>query len=266
MRSAIYEGVVRHRRTTPVDHEFSYRLYLPLIDLSEAAAVMSRHPWWSIERRRPVRFRRDDYLGPVDVPLDTAVRDAVEGQLGWRPNGDIAVLAHPRTWGWLFNPIALYFCYDVTGERIEALAVEVTNTPWHERHVYVMGAPGTHRLVKAMHVSPFMGMDAFYEFDYAMPGDDLVVSIDVYEGGALVLATSLRLSRHEMDRRTMGRVLWNYPLVTWRVTLGIYRQALALWRRGVPFLAHPPKNRDLEGARGRGASNRDDEAKEVHDA
>lgn len=256
MRSAIYEGVVHHRRHSPVSHEFTYRLSLPLFDLAEISEVCALHPWWAREGHRPVRFVRRDYLGPVDVPLDVAVRDVVEEQMGWRPRGHIAMLAHPRTWGWLFNPISLYYCFDATGERVEALVAEVSNTPWHERHVYVMAEPGRHRIVKAMHVSPFMGMDSYYEFDFGAPGDELRVSVDVFEGGALVLETSLDLSRRQISRRALGHVLWNYPLMTWRVTFGIYRQALSLWRRGVPFVAHPGRASRAGDVERHGESNR----------
>ena len=241
MRSAIYEGAVRHRRLGPVEHAFEYRVAMPLLDLAEWDAVANRHPLWGHERRRPVTLRRRDYLGAPNVSLDQAVRDLVERETGRRPDGPIAVLTHPRTWGWQFNPISLYFCYDARAERVGALVADVTSTPWHERQAYVVGPAGTHRVDKRMHVSPFVSMDVVYEITYRDPGERLTVSIDVVEHGTTVLETSLELTRHAIDRRQLGRVLWAYPVMTWRVSLGIYRQALRLWRRRVPVVPHPKR-------------------------
>ncbi len=241
MRSAIYEGRVRHRRRSPIEHAFEYRVAMPLLDLAEIEEVTAQHPWWGHERHRPINVRRRDYLGPGDVPLDTAVRDLVQRETGQRPLGPIALLTHPRTWGWQFNPISLYFCFDAAGERVEALVADVTSTPWHEHRAYVVGPAGTHRVAKEMHVSPFVSMDVVYEITYRDPGSHLVVAIDVVEHGATVLETSMTLTRRPIDRHQLGRVLWSYPAMTWRVSLGIYRQALALWRRRVPFVAHPER-------------------------
>lgn len=243
MRSALYEGVVRHRRLAPVRQEFTYRIVLPLIDLDELDAVCALHPWWARERMRPVTYRRRDFFGPAELALEEAVREKVAREFGQRPAGPIAMLAHPRIWGWQFNPISLYYCYDESGARVESLLAQVTNTPWHESHAYVLGAPGTHRVDKALHVSPFMGMNAHYDFSYDAPTSDLHLAVNAIEQGELVLETSLDLTRREITRGDLGRVLWDYPLMTARVSLGIYHQAARLRRSGVPFVAHPARGR-----------------------
>lgn len=251
MRSAIYEGVVVHSRYEPVRHRFAYRMALPLLGLDEIDDVCALHPLWSVERRNVVSFRRGDFLGgDTGRPLGEPVRDAVQNQLGWRPTGPIALLAHVRTWGWLFNPIALYYCFDATGTTVEALVAEVTNTPWHQHHAYVVGAPGRHRFGKELHVSPFFGMDHEYLLRYDAPGERLVVSFGNDRDGRRVFDASLRLERREMSRRELTRVIAAYPLMTMRVSGGIYRQALALKQAGVPFVQHPDRNRRA-GAGGR---------------
>ena len=222
-------------------HEFTYRIVLPLIDLSELDAVCALHPWWAREHVRPVTYRRRDFFGPANVDLDEAVREKVERVSGVRPAGPISMLAHPRIWGWQFNPISLYYCYDESGANVASLLAQVSNTPWHESHAYVVGAPGTHQVDKEMHVSPFMTMDAHYDFTYSAPAADLHLAVNVIEHGELTLETSLDLARREITRRELGRVLWDYPLMTARVSLGIYRQAAKLWRAGVPFVAHPDR-------------------------
>lgn len=239
MKSAIYEGTVVHRRRTPLDHRFSYRIALPLVDLDEIDRLVGLHPLWSVERRNVVSFWRHDYLPGRPGALGDAVRDLAEERLGRRPQGSVAMLAHPRTWGWLFNPIALYYCFDEEGLRVEALVAEVTNTPWHERHLYVVGEPGRHRFPKELHVSPFFDMDMDYELAYTEPGDRLGLSIRTMRGNETLFEAGLRLERGGADRQALGRLIWAYPFGTLRVSGAIYRQALALWWAGAPIVPHP---------------------------
>jgi DUF1365 family protein len=239
MRSALYEGTLVHHRRTPVDHRFTYRIALPLIDLDELEPLFALHPLWSVGRHNVISFWRRDYLPGTSGALGDAVHDLVEERVGHRPSGPVAVLAHPRTWGWLFNPITLYYCFDVTAVRVEALVAEVTNTPWHERHVYVVGAPGRHRFPKELHVSPFFGMDMDYELTYGEPGDRLSLSMRAMRGNEAVFDAALALERREADRRALGRLLWSRPFTTMRVSGAIYREAAALWRAGAPFVPHP---------------------------
>jgi DUF1365 family protein len=242
VKSAIYEGTVVHHRRTPVDHRFSYRVALPFIDLDELDALCRLHPLWSVERPNVVSFRRRDYLPDYPGSLVGAVRDLVGERLGRRPSGPVAMLAHLRTWGWLFNPIALYFCFDPDAARVEALVAEVTNTPWHERHVYVVGEPGRHRFAKELHVSPFLGMDLDYELTYGEPGEHLSLSMRTVRGDEGPFDAGLRLERHEASRHALSRFIWRHPLMTMRVSAGIYRQALALRRAGTPFVPHPNRS------------------------
>jgi DUF1365 family protein len=241
LRSAVYEGRVVHHRLTPVDHRFTYRIAMVLLDLAEVDAVCRLHPLWSVERANAISFRRRDYLGDPSVPLDDAVRDLVEVRTGARPTGPVAVLTQLRTWGWLFNPITTYYCYDPTGATVETTVVEVTNTPWHERTAYVLTGTGSHRVAKGMHVSPFLPMDLIHRFTIGEPGDRLTLGVDDFSGDDLVFTASLTLTRLAAGRRSQGRLLWRFPLMTLRVSWGIYRQALALRRKGIPFHRHPDK-------------------------
>ncbi len=133
----------------------------------------------------------------------------------------------------------MYFCADEAGEGIDHLVCEVQNTPWHERHTYVVGAPGRHRFAKALHVSPFLPMDLDYVVTYTAPLDRLLVRFDVVRGEERLLEASLTLHRRALDRRGMGRLLWTYPAMAHRVSAGIYHQAARLRRKGAPFYVHP---------------------------
>ncbi len=238
MRSAIYEGELVHHRHEP-DHRFVNRVAVPLLDLAEIDEVVAQHPLWSRDRVNAVSFRRRDYLGDPELSLDEAVRTLVADNVGTRPTGPISLLAHVRTWGWLFNPIAFYYCYDPTGTRVEHAIAHVMNTPWKERHAYVLGAAGSHVVDKAMHVSPFFGMDRRYRITYADPSDELRLSVALHDDQRQLFSAAQRLHRREISRAALGRVIWRYPMLTLRVSAGIHAQALRLLRKGATVHRHP---------------------------
>ncbi|MGO9961431.1 MAG: DUF1365 domain-containing protein [Solirubrobacteraceae bacterium] len=240
--SCIYEGTIRHRRLEP-RREFSHRLALAYLDLDELPGLLDGR----LVARRPglVRFDRRDYLGDPGVPLDRAVRDLVKDQTGARPTGPIRVLTHLRSFGHCFNPVSFYYCMDVGGERLQALVAEVTNTPWGERHTYVLaGGQGSSGVLdgqfdKALHVSPFMGMDHRYHARAAMPAQALSVHIASSRAGVTVFDATLALRRRHLTRASMARITARYPLATVRVLGLIYAHALGLKLAGAPVHRHP---------------------------
>jgi len=193
-----------------------------------------------------VRFRRRDYLGDSAKPLHRAVRDLVEDRTGARPEGPIRLLTQPRSFGHCFNPVSFYYCFEPGGERLEALVAEVTNTPWGERHAYVIEGKQRDSSVlagefdKALHVSPFMGMDHRYETRAAAPAETLSVHIASSRAGDTVFDATLALRRRELTRASIdGR----YALATVRVLALIYGHALGLKLARVPVHRHPQARR-----------------------
>ena len=247
LESALYEGTLSHVRYGTPSHAFDYRVLMAWLDLAELPGALDAHPLWSARHPAPVRFRREDFHGDPTVPLDDAVRSTIEDATGRRPTGPVRLLAHLRTWGWSFNPIAFYFAFTPDGRAVDTLLAEVTNTPWHERHAYVLpvGAPRVDdpiRFPKAMHVSPFMDLDLDHSLAFTRPGDDLLtIRMDDWRGDERTFAASLRLHRLPLDRPTMSRALWQHPLPAQRVSAGIYWEALKLRAKGAPFRRHPQK-------------------------
>jgi DUF1365 family protein len=253
---ALYEGTVTHRRHAPVPHAFEQPSLLVLLDADHVDIAFAGIPGWSTRWPAPVRFRRRDYLDGTDRPLGDTLRDLVEVRLGRRPRGAVQVLTQPRVAGWLFNPLTTYLCLapdaDPRVPALEALVLEVTNTPWKQRHWYVMAVDGDRphgpwNLDKAMHVSPFLPMDLTYRLRFT-PGEHLRLHLAARAGEHTVFDAHLDARRQPLDAAHAARALLRNPASTLRVSAGIHAHALRLWRKGVPFQPHPDRVRDAAPA------------------
>lgn len=189
-----------------------------------------------------LRFRRRDYHGAPHLDLATAVRGTVERELGTRPVGPIRLLTNLRSFGLCFNPVSFYYCFDDHDERLHAVVAEVTNTPWGERHAYVI-AGGSGQMGKQLHVSPFMPMDQEYSFSASVPGDRLAVTIENQHAGQREFVASLMLERVELTAAAVRRISLRYPAATLRTLILIYSHALALRLSGVRPYPHPRGSR-----------------------
>jgi len=260
MHSAIYTGQLRHRRFAPRAHVFSYRLFMMYVDLSELDEVFRRRWLWSTKRPALAWLRRKDYLGDASISLDQAVRDHVESETGVRPDGPIRMLGHLRYFGIGFNPVTFYYCFDAKGTQVETIVAEITNTPWKERHAYVLSRgnafpfqdldvseerAGTVRLrfrfKKEFHVSPFLAMNFDYDWRFSKPGERLTVHMQNMQGDAKLFDATLNLDRREITGASLARTLLFFPLMTAKVIRGIYWQALVLWLKRIPIHTHPNK-------------------------
>jgi DUF1365 family protein len=250
-QSALYVGHLRHRRFAPRRNDFRYRIYFTLIDLDELPTLFEDRWFWSSRRPALAWFRRADYLGDPATPLAEAVRDRVEQTTGQRPSGPIRLLTHLRQFGYNFNPVSFYYVYDATGRELETVVAEITNTPWDERHSYVLSVTNAERVGakvfrwqfdKRFHVSPFLPMDMRYDWRFTAPGESLDVHMENWREGQCDFDSSLTLRRLPLTSGSLARALWSFPLMTLKVSWLIYWQALRLWWKRIPFFVHPEKH------------------------
>jgi len=250
LRSAIYEGWVRHRRFRPIRNSFRYPLFMVFLDLDELGRVFGDHPLWSVGKPNLAYLRRADHFGDCSTTIEQAVRELVAARTGRRPDGPIRLLTHLRYFGHCFNPVSFHYCYDAGDRRVETIVTEITNTPWGERHCYVcddrMNESGNprwrrYRLTKEFHVSPFMGMGLDYDWRFLEPGRRIQVHMDSRRGGVKIFDATMGLRRRPICRAELTRALLRYPAMTLKVTAAIHFQALRLWRKKAPFHVHPSK-------------------------
>ena len=247
MSAKLYSGTLQHARYTPKKHAFTYKVFMPFVELESLPQLTEQLPLWSVRRWAPARFLRRDFLGPEALPLADAVRLRIHEETGKHHAGPIYLLANWRYFGYQNNPIAVYYCYDQPEGHLQYVVAEVTNTPWGEKHSYVLEAPADEgplvtEFNKALHVSPFNPMDMTYRWRSNNPDESLAIQIALFQGGGKIFDAVLSLTAEPLNARSAVRAILTYPLMTVKVVGGIYWEALRLFLKGVSLHAHPKRS------------------------
>lgn len=249
MHSRLYVGQVKHRRYTPVPHAFRYAMFMLYLDLDELPSVFRGRWLWSTTRPALARFMREDHLGDINVDLGTAVRRFVKEETGITLKGPVRLLTNLRYFGYGFNPVSFYYCFDRSGKNLDAIVAEVNNTPWGEQYCYILpearnrGSKDCKRylLDKRFHVSPFMNMNIDYDWRFTTPAENLVVHMKNMQQAEILFDATLSLREQPVTGINLAGALVRYPLITIQVIAAIYYQALRLWLKKIPFVPHPEK-------------------------
>lgn len=269
VNSCVYQGRVRHRRFMPVNNEFSYDMFMLYLDLDEVETLFSRNWFAGFNRRNLASFIRHDYFEADTADLKQAVIDKVNSYSAENKKPSLAIskvflLSHVRYFNVIVNPVSFYYCFD-ENDQLVAIMAEITNTPWGERHSYVLlvghdtddrqykhkgDRHHVFQFDKQFHVSPFNPMNMQYNWVISTPGEKLHIHMDnTQQQGELVdkhFDATLILEKKQWQPY-FAKSLIQYPFMTVKVVLGIYWQALKLWLKKAPFYEHPDSlNKPLE--------------------
>jgi len=245
MQTGIYIGKLRHRRFQPVSHEFSYPVFMVLLDIDKIPALMKVSPFSSYNRFNWASFCERDHFGDPAIPLRERLRADAAAEGIKLPEGPIYLLTHLRYFGYNFNPVSFFYCCNSNGE-IENILAEVNSTFGESRNYWLSDANRIlsansfrYQVPKTLHVSPFMKMDLDYTFVFTQPGDHLIAHMNTLDGGKGFFDATLDLDRKPWSARTLHRALIRHPFITLKVISAIHWQALKLYFKKVPVFTKP---------------------------
>ena len=242
--SCIYKGTVWHQRHQPRVHAFRYSLFMMYVDLDELEQVFKPFWLWGVNRPGFASFQRKDHYGDDKTALSNSIRELVLQQTQQRVEGPIRLLTQFRILGYTFNPLSLYFCFDMSGEKLTHIVSEVSNTPWNVQHCYVLTPSPKNPTVfqdqheKSFHVSPFMHEDMQYRWKISQPEEKLEVQIENLIGNEILFSAKMDLERKTLNTRNLRSTLSNFPLMSFKVITAIYWEALKLWLKGIKYVPY----------------------------
>lgn len=244
--SAIYTGWVSHQRQLPKPHGFRYRVFMMFLNLDELPQLFEGYRFWSFGLRNLAWFRRADYYGHADKPLKQEISDLVTKATGKAPAGPICMLTNMRYFGYCFNPVTFYYCFNQAGTAIDSMVSHITNTPWGEDYAYVhdfskagAATSASFRFDKDFHVSPFMPMDIHYDWKFKLDESGIMIRMLNLRNQQPVFNAMLNLQRSLITEKALNRLLLKFPFMTFKVIAAIYWNALLLWLKRIPFYSHP---------------------------
>ena len=242
MQSNIYEGTVSHARNTP-KHALEYPVWFAYLHLDEVEEFCNLSKLCSYRAANVLSFYEEDFLNG-ERELKAAVAQKIFERVKVRFKGDIFVLTTLRQWGYSMNPISLFYCFNESQE-LEFIVADVHNTPWNERHVYVLECYGKRHInhQKNFHVSPFMPMNLSYGWSFNEPGEEIKVRIQVASSNEPMMTANLNLKRVALSSNAFTKMFVRHRMQSFKTAARIYINAAKLWIKGAKFFTHPKKHK-----------------------
>ena len=243
-KNYIYNGTIRHRRYTPFLQKFKYSTFMVYFDISKIESLFKKSILWNVNKFALISFFRSDYHKNKSLSLDQSVRATIKENTGIVIDGPIRLLTHLRYFGYCFNPVSFYYCFNKSDDTLEMIMAEVTNTPWNERHCYFIlnkkNKNFVQNLKKKFHVSPFWDMNHDYQWYFSCPDESLNVNMINFKSEKKVFDATLSLDKRiEMNFYNLLMNSLRFPFITLMVFLRIHFQAFKLLLRGATFYKHP---------------------------
>lgn len=241
---SIYKGVIQHTRYLPKKHKFKYSITMLFIDLDHIATAFKSNIFWSYNKSNIGSFDDENYYARNNKEVKKSVVLLIKNKIGAKVDGKIYLLTNGKYFGYCFNPVSFYYCFNKS-KKLIAIVSHITNTPWSEKYAYVhecknfKGGTKTFNFDKKFHVSPFMPMDIKYNWKFTEPKDFLYVSMDSFEKNNFMFNATLRLTRKAWTPWALNKILLMFPPTTIRTILTIYWNAFLLLLKRIPFYSHP---------------------------
>ena len=239
INSAIYNGQVIHKRFKPKVHYFRYNVFSLLIDLSELETIDKEISFFSLNKFNLISFYEKDHGERDGSSLINWVNKNLEKNNIPIQDIKIKILCYPRILGFVFNPLSVFYVYNLQNKLISIL-YEVKNT-FGEQHTYIFKITKDENLVqnkcaKKFHVSPFIEMDCNYFFRLLKPGDKISVIIDQYDKEDKILFASQDGIRTDFNSKELIKSYLKHPLMTFKIIIAIHYEAFKLWLKGIKFI------------------------------
>ena len=239
INSSIYNGQVIHKRFKPKVHSFRYDVFSLLIDLSELEKLDKQVNFFSYNKFNWISFYDKDHGDRDGSSLINWVQKNLRKNNISTENIKIKILCYPRIFGFVFNPLSVFYVYN-SNENLISILYEVKNT-FGEQHTYIFRIEKDANLIqnncsKKFHVSPFIQMNCNYFFRLLKPGNKISVIIDQYENEDKILYASQDGIRTDFNTKYLIKSFLNHPLMTFKIIIAIHYEAFKLWSKGIKFI------------------------------
>ena len=239
INSFIYNGQVIHKRFKPKVHSFKYNVFSLLIDLSELEILDKQVNLFSFNKFNLISFYNKDHGERDGSSLVEWVNKNLKKSNITIKNIKIKILCYPRIFGFVFNPLSVFYVYNSKDDLVSIL-YEVKNT-FGEQHTYIFRVEKDTNLIqnicsKKFHVSPFIEMNCRYFFRLLKPGNKISVIIDQYDNSDKILYASQDGVRTDFNSKYLIKSYLKHPIMTFKIIIAIHYEAFKLWTKGIKFV------------------------------